>query len=62
MCCKGNTEAAVFVSNEIGLEQNGKKCKYMAMSQDQHAVQNHNMRIGNKSYEQVEHLNIWEHP
>jgi hypothetical protein len=42
---KENTEASVFVSNEIGLELNIKKTKYMIMSQDQHAVQNHNIHI-----------------
>ena len=40
---KENTEASVFVSNEIGLEINYKKSKYMVMSQDMNAVQNHNI-------------------
>jgi hypothetical protein len=31
-----------------------KKTKYMVMSQDQHAEQNHNLKIGNKSFEMVE--------
>ena len=35
---KENTEASVFVSNEIGLELNDKKSKYMVMSRDQHAL------------------------
>ena len=35
---KENTEASVFVSNEIGLELNDKKTKYMVMSRDQHAL------------------------
>jgi len=30
------------------------KTKYMVMSQDQHAGQNHNSKIGNKSFEMVE--------
>ena len=42
---KENTEASVFVSNEVGLELNDKKTKYMVMSQDQHAVQNHDIYI-----------------
>ena len=42
---KENTEAPVVVSNEIGLELNDKKTKCMVMSQDQHAVQNHNIYI-----------------
>jgi len=33
-----NTEASVFVSNEICLELNDNKTKYVVMSQDQHAV------------------------
>jgi len=40
---KENTEASVFVSNEIGLELNEEKTKYMVMSRNQHAVQNHNI-------------------
>ena len=42
---KGNTEASVYNSNEIGLELSDKKTKYMVMSRDQHAVQNHNIYI-----------------
>ena len=42
---KENTEASVFVSNEIGLELNNKKTKYMVVSRDQDAVQNHNIYI-----------------
>jgi len=42
---KENTEASVFVSCEIDLELNNKKTKYMVMSRDQHAVQNHNIYI-----------------
>ena len=35
---KENTEASVFISNEIGLELNDKKTKYVVMSQEQHAL------------------------
>ncbi len=35
---KENTEASVFVSNEIGLELNEKETKYMVTSRDQHAL------------------------
>ena len=38
-----NTEASVFISNEIGSELSVKKTKYVVMSQDQHALQNHNI-------------------
>ena len=51
---KKNTRASVVTSNEIGVEENGKKTKSMVMSQDQHAGQNHNIQIGNKSFERVE--------
>jgi hypothetical protein len=37
-----NTEALVFISNEIHLELNDKKTKYIVMSRDQQTVQNHN--------------------
>jgi hypothetical protein len=40
-------------SNEIGLELNVKETKYMVMSQDQHAVQNHNTHT-HTSFERVE--------
>ena len=53
---KENTEASVCISNEIGLELNDEKTKYMVMSRDQHAVQNHNIYIGNKSFEKVEYF------
>ena len=56
MVIKENTETSVFVSNEIDLELYNKKTKYMVMSWDQHAVQNHNIYVGNKSFERVEHF------
>jgi hypothetical protein len=49
-------EASVCVSNEIGLELNDEKTKYMVMSRNQHAVQNQNTYVGNKSFERVEHF------
>jgi hypothetical protein len=51
---KKNTEALVVASKEIGLEVNAEKTKYMIMSRDQNAGQNHNMKIDNKSFERVE--------
>jgi hypothetical protein len=51
---KRNTESLIVASNEIGLEVNVEKTKYMVMSRDQHAGQNDNIKIGNKSFERVE--------
>jgi hypothetical protein len=44
----------VVASKEIGLEVNAEKTKYMVMSRDQNAGQNHNLKIDNKSFESVE--------
>jgi hypothetical protein len=51
---KKNTEAVVVVSKEIGLEVNAEKTKYVVMSRNQNAGQNHNIKIDNKSFERVE--------
>jgi len=51
---KRNTEALVAASKEICLELNADKTKYIAMSQDQNARQNHNVRMGNKLFEMLE--------
>ena len=45
MYFKLNTEASVFLSNEIGLDLKDEKTKYIVMSRDQHAVQNHSIYI-----------------
>jgi hypothetical protein len=51
---KKNAEALVVASKEIGLEVNDEKTKYMVMSRDQNAEQNHNIKLDNKSFERVE--------
>jgi hypothetical protein len=51
---KKNTETSVFASKEIGIEVSTDKAKYMVMSRDKHAGQNHNIRIDNESFERVE--------
>jgi hypothetical protein len=51
---KKNTEALVEASKEIGLEVNAETTKYMVMSRDQNAGQNHNIKTDNKSFERVE--------
>jgi hypothetical protein len=40
---KKNTEALVVASKDIGLEVNAEKTKYMVMSRNQNAGQNHNI-------------------
>jgi hypothetical protein len=54
---KKNREALVFARKEIGLEVNGEKIKYMVMSGDQNAGQNHNIKLDYKSFERVEQFN-----
>jgi hypothetical protein len=49
-----NTEALVVASKEIGLEVDAEKTKYMVMSRNQNAGQNHDIKIDNKSHERVE--------
>jgi hypothetical protein len=59
-CTKKNTEALDITSKEIGLEVNAEKTKYMVISHDQHAGQNHNIKTGNKSFERVEQFRYSE--
>jgi hypothetical protein len=54
-----NTEVT---NKENGLEVNAEKTKYMFMSQNQQAEQNHNIKTGNKSSERWNSSYIWEHP
>jgi hypothetical protein len=51
---KKNTEALAVASKEIGLEVNAEKTKYMVMSHNQNAGQNHIIMLDNKSFERVE--------
>jgi hypothetical protein len=51
---KKNTEALVVASKKTGLEVNAGKTKYMVISRDQNAGQNHNIKIGNKSFGRME--------
>jgi hypothetical protein len=50
---KINTEALVATSKKNWSEVNTQLTKYMVMSRDQHAGQNQNIKIGNKSLERV---------
>jgi len=49
-----HTESLVVAAQEIGLEVNADKTKYMVMSQDQNVGQNHNIMNDNSSFEKVE--------
>jgi hypothetical protein len=49
-----NREFLVVVSKMIGLEENADDSKYTIMSQDQNAVQGHNIKIDSSSFERVE--------
>jgi hypothetical protein len=51
---KKNTEDFIVANKDIGLEVNSERTKHTAMSRDQHAGQNHNIKPGNKSFERVE--------
>ena len=46
--------------NEIGLEVNADKTKYMVMSRDQNAGRSLNIKIDNSSFERVEELKYFE--
>ena len=49
-----STETLVVASNEIGLEVNADKTKYLVTSRDQNARRSHRMNIDNSSFERVE--------
>ena len=51
---KENAEALVAATRETGLEVSADKTKYMVMSWDQNAGQNHSVRIDNSTFERVE--------
>ena len=47
------TQKMVASNKKIGLEANAEEIKYMVMSRDQHAGQNRNIYVGNKSFKRV---------
>jgi hypothetical protein len=53
---KKGTEALVVASKEVCIEVNDEKLKYILIFRDQHAGQNHNLKVGNKSFERVKHF------
>jgi hypothetical protein len=51
---KGNAEALVVATKEIGLEVNADETKCMVMSRVQNVGRSHSVRIDNRSIERVE--------
>jgi hypothetical protein len=47
------TEALLDAGNEVGLEMNPEKTKYMLMSRSQKVGQRHSIKIANRSFEDV---------
>jgi hypothetical protein len=48
-----NTQILIDASKEAGLEVNVEKTKYMLVSRDQNTGQNREIKIGNRSFENV---------
>jgi hypothetical protein len=48
-----STQTLIDASKEVGLEVNVEKTKYMLVSRDQNAGQNREIKIGNRSFENV---------
>jgi hypothetical protein len=51
---KRNTHILIEASKEIGLEVNTEKTKYMLLSCHQNAGRNHDIKIANRCFENVE--------
>jgi hypothetical protein len=51
-----NAEALLVSSQEIGIDVNDEKTKYMFISREKNAGQNHNIKICNKSFERLERV------
>jgi hypothetical protein len=48
---KRNAQTLIDTSNEVGLEVNTEKTKYMFLSCHQNARQNHDINIANRSFD-----------
>ena len=59
---KKNAEALVVASKEVGLEVHAEKTKYMVVSQDQNAGQNHGIKIDDKFFERWNTSGILKQP
>jgi hypothetical protein len=53
---KKNTESLIDASKEVGLEINVEKTKYMLLSRHQNVGQNWDIKIANRSFENVSQL------
>jgi hypothetical protein len=51
---KKNAQTLIAASKEVGLEVNTEKTKYMLLSRQQNGVQNHEIKIGNRCFGNVE--------
>jgi hypothetical protein len=51
--CKENTEPLIDAGKKVGLEINSEKTKYTLLSRHQNAGQNHDIKIANRSFENV---------
>jgi hypothetical protein len=55
-----NTQTLNDASKEVGVEVNVEKTKYMLASRDQNAGQNREIKIGNRSFENVSEFKYLE--
>jgi hypothetical protein len=56
---KKNTESLIGARKEVGLEINVEKDKYMLLSRHQNVGQNRDIKIANRSFENVSQSDIW---
>jgi hypothetical protein len=56
---KKTTETLIDASKEVGLEINVEKTKQRLLSRHQNIGQNRDIKIANKSFENVSRSNIW---
>jgi hypothetical protein len=57
---KKNTETLTEASKKVGLEANIEKTKYMLLSRHQNAGQNHDIKIPNRCFENMEQFKYLE--
>jgi hypothetical protein len=56
---KKNTETLIGASKEVGIEINIEKTKYMLVSRHQNVGQNRDIKIANRSFENVSTVQIF---